>query len=342
MAYGMALTCLVSGEAEAAQRYTLTVFDTGGLFAAPWAINNSGKVVGSVGGKAAIITEKGYELIATGAEYDSYARAINDNGTIIVESTDLYTPGSYIVKNGISTQILGPNGPNVSVYGLNNKDQIAGNGRGNSAFFGSIGALQQVSGNLLAINDAGMAVGTNGYNAIQVTSSGTKDIGSLGYGALAWSVNESGQVVGQSYISEFYRQAAFIYSDGKMTAINQPTWIDAIGYSINESGIVVGDASERNSTRKAWVYSNGTVSYLNDLVDNLNGFNITYARAINDVGQIVGFGYDSQLGRGSGYVLTPIAAAIPEPATWAMMLVGFAMVGATARYRRRKVDVTFA
>jgi len=35
-------------------------------------------------------------------------------------------------------------------------------------------------------------------------------------------------------------------------------------------------------------------------------------------------------------------AAVPEPATWAMMLVGFAMVGATARYRRRKSNVAFA
>lgn len=34
--------------------------------------------------------------------------------------------------------------------------------------------------------------------------------------------------------------------------------------------------------------------------------------------------------------------AVPEPATWAMMLVGFGMVGATARYRRRKSNVAFA
>lgn len=34
-------------------------------------------------------------------------------------------------------------------------------------------------------------------------------------------------------------------------------------------------------------------------------------------------------------------AAIPEPATWAMMLVGFGMVAGAARYRRRKVAVSF-
>lgn len=37
-----------------------------------------------------------------------------------------------------------------------------------------------------------------------------------------------------------------------------------------------------------------------------------------------------------------VAAAVPEPATWAMMLVGFAMVGATARYRRRSTTAAFA
>jgi len=33
---------------------------------------------------------------------------------------------------------------------------------------------------------------------------------------------------------------------------------------------------------------------------------------------------------------------VPEPATWALMLVGFGMVGATARYRRRQTKLTFA
>jgi hypothetical protein len=35
-------------------------------------------------------------------------------------------------------------------------------------------------------------------------------------------------------------------------------------------------------------------------------------------------------------------SAVPEPATWAMMLVGFGMVGAVARRRKAAVKVTFA
>lgn len=35
-------------------------------------------------------------------------------------------------------------------------------------------------------------------------------------------------------------------------------------------------------------------------------------------------------------------SAVPEPATWAMVLVGFGMIGAAARYRRRRTMVRFA
>jgi hypothetical protein len=34
-----------------------------------------------------------------------------------------------------------------------------------------------------------------------------------------------------------------------------------------------------------------------------------------------------------------LSGAVPEPATWAMMLLGFGMVGAAARYRRRRVTI---
>ena len=36
------------------------------------------------------------------------------------------------------------------------------------------------------------------------------------------------------------------------------------------------------------------------------------------------------------------AAAVPEPSTWAMMLFGFGMVGASMRYRRRSTTTVYA
>jgi hypothetical protein len=46
--------------------------------------------------------------------------------------------------------------------------------------------------------------------------------------------------------------------------------------------------------------------------------------------------------RGGTVTAPPVVGAVPEPATWAMMIVGFGMIGGSMRYRRRKTTVTFA
>lgn len=48
--------------------------------------------------------------------------------------------------------------------------------------------------------------------------------------------------------------------------------------------------------------------------------------------------------RTGSYVVASVSApgAVPEPATWAMMIGGFGAVGVAMRYRRRKVTVSFA
>ncbi|WP_342355147.1 PEPxxWA-CTERM sorting domain-containing protein [Sphingomonas sp. CFBP 8760] len=55
---------------------------------------------------------------------------------------------------------------------------------------------------------------------------------------------------------------------------------------------------------------------------------------------IEGFGV-SALGYG---VLAPVALAslVPEPSSWLLMIAGFGMVGATARYRRRATKIAYA
>ncbi|KQS04035.1 hypothetical protein ASG11_07050 [Sphingomonas sp. Leaf357] len=42
------------------------------------------------------------------------------------------------------------------------------------------------------------------------------------------------------------------------------------------------------------------------------------------------------------FTYSPAASAVPEPATWAMMIGGFGMVGGALRSRRRKTTVSFA
>ncbi|MEH3102609.1 MAG: PEPxxWA-CTERM sorting domain-containing protein [Sphingomonas phyllosphaerae] len=46
-------------------------------------------------------------------------------------------------------------------------------------------------------------------------------------------------------------------------------------------------------------------------------------------------------GRG-GYTLTVADAAVPEPATWALMILGFGMVGGAMRLRTNRMSVRFS
>ncbi len=64
----------------------------------------------------------------------------------------------------------------------------------------------------------------------------------------------------------------------------------------------------------------------------------TYATGINDRGQIVGNGtYDGQY---LAFLLTP--GAVPEPSTWAMLLLGFAGLGFAGYRRARAGHATLA
>ncbi|KQU45969.1 hypothetical protein ASG67_15240 [Sphingomonas sp. Leaf339] len=47
-------------------------------------------------------------------------------------------------------------------------------------------------------------------------------------------------------------------------------------------------------------------------------------------------------GIGESRAVTFTITAVPEPGTWAMMLVGFGMVASVARYRRRKTNIVYA
>ncbi|MGB7407352.1 MAG: PEPxxWA-CTERM sorting domain-containing protein, partial [Pontixanthobacter sp.] len=47
------------------------------------------------------------------------------------------------------------------------------------------------------------------------------------------------------------------------------------------------------------------------------------------------------LNRGT-LVISEVAAAVPEPATWAMMLIGFGAIGFSLRARKRTVKVNYA
>ncbi len=112
--------------------------------------------------------------------------------------------------------------------------------------------------------------------------------------------------------------------------------LDFVGESYNENryGGSYGDAI-------ITTLGGGTLK-LSDLVTNLNSNFLQQGTLINNRGQILAFGFDSNGARAS-FLLTPdsyMQPGVPEPASWAMMIAGFGFVGSSLR--RRVTNVTYA
>lgn len=65
------------------------------------------------------------------------------------------------------------------------------------------------------------------------------------------------------------------------------------------------------------------------------------ARSTSTVIRFANIATNNTISQDLGFTNVAVAA-IPEPSTWALMLVGFGLVGAATRYRRRSVAARFA
>jgi hypothetical protein len=66
--------------------------------------------------------------------------------------------------------------------------------------------------------------------------------------------------------------------------------------AINDNGVIVGGDQ---------IYSGGTLQNLNNLIPVGSPYQIQYANAINDQGQIVADAYDTATNQGHALLLTP-------------------------------------
>jgi probable HAF family extracellular repeat protein len=101
----------------------------------------------------------------------------------------------------------------------------------------------------------------------------------------------------------------------------------SIAFAINNLGEIVGSSDDGAGDTFATLWNGTTIVNLGALP----GGKYSVARGINGLGQIVGYSDD---GSGEAHaVLWTLSPSVPEPSTWAMMLLGFG-VGFMA-YRRK-------
>jgi probable HAF family extracellular repeat protein len=201
-----------------------------------------------------------------------------------------------------------PGGANSAAFSINDAGEVAGDStvivQSGSTFSaqkhafrfrsGAMEDLGVVPGDFIsesyAINSSSTIVGTsfgvNGYKATRFNSNNTlTPLGTLpgDYNSWGRDINSSGYIVGESYSSVL---RSFLYDPGTQTMSELSPLSGDTGsraYSINNGGKVVGWSL---GTRNRGYLNTGTSVVALDYTDD--GYNNTYAMAINNNDQVAG------------------------------------------------------
>jgi probable HAF family extracellular repeat protein len=170
----------------------------------------------------------------------------------------------------------------------------------------------------LAINDNGYIVGESvfGYgppfksHGFLYNGSTMKDLGTLtgGITSMANAINTSGMIAGQSdgLVTGGHWHAVLWNTAGKIQdlgVIHGGNY--SIAFGINDSNVVVGYGNLSNNAAHAMVWtSTHGMRDLNSLIPSGSGWVLINANAINNVGQITGYGIKG--GFNHAFLLTPV------------------------------------
>ena len=319
-----------------ATTYSITDLGTfGGTRSLAWGINSSGQVTGSAldssgNWRAFLYSDGAIKDLGTLGGLTSGAYALNDNGQVVgYADTASGQEHTFVYSNGVMTDLGTLGGPNSFAKGINNTGQIVGSSYTSptapylpQAFLYSNRVMSAIGTEFAteadAINATGQVVGYLSfgftYHAFLYSGGNMIDLGTLpgqsSSGALA--INTLGEVAGWT------NSYPFLYSHGVMTNLGMLPGDDNFYFAeadgLNDIGQVVGKSAGSfggPERLRAFLYDGGVMTDLNSLLVPGSGWKLEDADAINDNGQITGYGINPS-GEEHGFLLSP-ALVTPEP-----------------------------
>jgi probable HAF family extracellular repeat protein len=286
----------------------------------PYSINNKGQIAG-MDNDNLIMYENG-NIIELGFLPGGHPRDINELGKIVGDA-GLLGPIShaFIYSNGVITDLGTFGGESAIAQKINDSGELVvsayyGDNIHKSYIYDSNGIitnLDMLVGSTLAfsINNHKQVVGFNTCGGTFLYENGTMRIISTSpifipsrYNA-GYDINDSGSVLGLRDNGSTY--APFIWENENVTDMGTLYGIDTRAYAINNLGQAVGTAwmpSQNTGWTHAFLWQNGSLRDLNELIPANSGWILLEATDINDKGQIIGWA-DTGEGGGHGFLLNP-------------------------------------
>ena len=279
------------------------------------------------------------DLGALPGDAASYAYGISNAGQIVGTSRSVplgtdgderavrFNPGAPPTDFGLGAS---GNGYSSNASDVNDSAQVVGGTLSNASYVpflrSAAGAVTTFTlpspfnswGEARAINSAGAVAGYSGGPAgdrgfVRSAAGALTPVGhanpALPY-SYAWDINDAGAVVGEGFNGAGdYR--AFLWQNGSATDLGTlPGMGSSEAYGVNNAGAVVGRVEPPEGApgaTRAFLYRDGAMYDVNDLIPANSGWFIADARAINDRGAIAAVGF-SPAGAVRAALLVPTSA----------------------------------